>query len=337
MGFDVRMSYGEAVAFGIAKDAVRWYKIGYTPTMTTAVSDIWSAAGLYVFPTAAAGMELLSSDNTNDIGTSLYSGTSTGGSMTTLVDSGKDFTAATAVAAGDYIILDKSGTTPEWGIVTAVTATTLTVANGFSGGGVGGGGRAYAVLDNSVTTGAQAVRINYLDGFYMEHDEIVIMNGTTVVPTVNTNIYRINSFRVIAAGSTNAAVGGITLRNLADTPIYGFITATYTRSRSIMYTVPLGKTLWITQINVGYAWIDAAKAQNQYCRFWTRANRDPQTNFRTGTIFYPYTEILSVTGQVHVPLLEPTPLIAKTDIRVSGIATAAGVATCALRGYLVSS
>lgn len=46
MGFDVRMSYGEAVAFGIAKDAVRWYKIGYTPTMTTAVSDIWSAAGV---------------------------------------------------------------------------------------------------------------------------------------------------------------------------------------------------------------------------------------------------------------------------------------------------
>lgn len=155
----------QAIALGLIPGYTSWSKMGFTPTMTTAQSDIWGKAGSYAFPTAKGKWEVVSSDAL-DIGTILHNATcDASGNTTTLNDESEDFS---DVAIGDCVILDKSGTTPEWGYVTAQALHSLTIAGGFSSGGSCATARAYVVLDKSDKTGAQAVRMTYLDDAYAE-------------------------------------------------------------------------------------------------------------------------------------------------------------------------
>lgn len=320
------------LAYGVT-GKVPWTKLGYTPTMDATESDIWSYAGVYTFPTVAQEMECVSSDNTNDIGTIIKNGTSTGGSTTSLIDSGANFNAATAVAVGDCVILDKTGTVPEWGYVTAIASNTeLTIGNGFSSGG-SGSGRSYYVLDKSAKTGAHAVKIDYLDGSYLEKTIIVILNGTTTaVPTVANDIFRVNSFRIIATGTNNKPTGNLSVRHLSDSPVYSYISAGFTRARNMQYTVPYGKNLYIVQFSA--AWSVTGGSTKEFVRIYTRANIEPATKFNTGSLFYPYTEVALQNMTVFVTYDIPTMLPPKTDIRVSGKGTVAGSASCVLRGWL---
>jgi hypothetical protein len=327
------MTYLQDIAEGNVSGHTPFTKIGYSPTVNTTESDIWSAAGVYTFPSAEGKWEVVSS-SANDAGTSIFSGTSTGGSTTSLIDTGKDFTAGTPVAVGDLIILDSSGTTPEFGYVTAITsATELAVAGEFSEDGTGSG-RTYNIIDKSATTGAQAVFACYLDDDYAEHCEIIVLSGLTAVDTVNTNFFRLNSFRVIAVGSGLKAVGNLTLRADGAGTTYGYILAGFTRARSIIYTVPAGKTLYVTSVFVSWATPNDAKIQT--ARIYTRANIEPGKKHNTRDLFYPYTEVLVSNAAVTVNLDIPTSLPAKTDIRMSGLAATAGSgpATCVLRGWI---
>jgi hypothetical protein len=324
--------YLQAIAEGDIANHTPWSKIGYTPTMTTTESTIWSAAGAYVFPTAAAGMEFLSSNNIDDIGTVLHSGvTTTGGSTTTLQKVGENF--LTTTVAGDCVIVDAAGATPEWGYITSVDSNTqITFAGGLSSGGSGAARATYSIIDKSATLGAHAVKIEYLDGAFAQKSEIGILNGTTVIPTVNLDLYRINSWRIIAAGGNNRPTGNLTLRNLADTPVYGYISAQFTRARGGFYTVPAGKTLYITNGSFGFSL--AAGTKWEYARLYLRANREPATGFFTGTLFYNYGEILANNSSVPFEWHTPQKFTAGTDIRIDGIASAAGVAVSVVRGWL---
>ena len=275
-------------------------------------------------------MEAYSSNNTNDIGTSIFSGTSTGGSTTSLIDTGKDFTAGTPVVAGDCIILDKSGSVPEWGYVTAVAATELTIAGGFSSGGTGSG-RAYIVVDKSATTGAHAVIIEYLNGSYAEDTEIVLLNGTTPVDTVQTDLFRVQNVAVIATGTGNKPGGAISIRNTAGTSTFGHITAGYNHSRSSFYTVPTGKTLYIVSLTPSYGF---STNQTHYARLYLRANYEKHRDFGTGSIFYPYAEVVCANTAQELDMKSPIVFPEGVDIKMSGISTFAGVASAVMRGWL---
>jgi len=326
------MPYLFDIAEGNVSGHQLFLKFGYNPVIANVEEDIWSAGGLYAFPTAEAGLEVLSTDNTQDIGTVLFTGTSDGGSTTTLEDSTKDFTATAAV--GDWVVLDKSGTVPEYGKVTAVATTILTFAMGFSSGGTGTL-RDYEVIDDSAHTGAFAVYFRYLDDTYTVHNEIVILNGTTVIPTVNTDIYRVNGLKVICAGSTHAAVGAISLRNLADTPEYAHITAGYTISRQAVFTIPIGKTLYVTSANV--AWCSPNDSKVQSARIILKANIDSETGFHTQDIFYPYIEVQVTNNAITVGGGAPLKIPAGIDIKVSCVssnAAGSGPATCVIRGWV---
>lgn len=328
------MPYLYDIAEGNVPNHVAWSKISYAPSMVANVNtDVWSYSAtqpVYIFPTAAMGMEVLSSNNTDDIGTVIHSGTSTGGTTTSLISSTENFLTTTAI--GDCVVLDKSGTLPEYGYITAIVSNTeITIGGGFSHGGTGSG-RAYSIIDETATAGGHIVEIGYLDGNYEEKSEIVILNGTTVVPTVNTNLFRINSFRVMAAGVNKIPTGNIILRNLADTPVYSYITAGFNRARNAMYTVPLGKTLYVTDFNGGYA--TTGNANKEYARITTRANIDPSTKFRTDSIFYPLTDNVSQNTTINTVLSVPTKLPAKTDIKLSVIASQTGVVVTTLRGWI---
>jgi len=290
---------GESIALGQISNYASWSKIGYNPAVGTSEEDLWSAGGSYgnsgLFPAVAAQWEMLGDENVEDIGDILRGSrtvpitSDAGGSTTTLLDADVDFTAGggTAVEVGDLLIVDPSGTTPEWGWITTVAIHTLTFSGGLSSGG-SGTTRKYIVVDASTHKGSLAIKVDYLDSTYAAATTIMPTNGTTVVQTLNDagaalSLFRVNSFRHIGIGTeattTNKPYGNWTLRTVGGGAgtTWSYITAGYTRARNIQYTVPLGKTLYVNSVNVGFAWVDAAKAQNQYARFWTRANREPAT------------------------------------------------------------
>jgi hypothetical protein len=339
-------SFYENIGMGAYSNIVSWAKIGFSPVSPVTDTDIWSYSGTqpnYLFPTAAAGMEVTSSDNTQDIGTVIKGnaqGSSAilcdaGGTTTTLLDLDGGFLNPTIAAIGDILLIDPTGTTPEWGYITAVSSSSLTFAGGLSSGGSCATARAYTVLDYSAKTGAFAVKMDYLDGSYNQKTEITILNGTAVIPTVNLDLFRINSFRVIATGSGNKPVGNLMIRNLADTPVYSYITLGFTRARNTMYTVPNGKTLYVNKFVGGFSLASGTKWE--YGRIHTRANREPSTGFLTGSLFYSYTEIIANNSSVSIDLSIPTKLPAKTDIKVSCLASATGGSLVStLRGFLTT-
>jgi len=326
--------YEQSISRGLIAGATPFSKIGYLPSLSAGVdTSVWSYGTTqpsYLFPTSAMQMELLSSNNTDDIGTVIHNGTSTGGSLTTLINTAENF--LTTTAAGDCVVLDKSGTNPEFGYITSVDSNIqITVSGGFSRGG-SGSGRAYSIIDESATSGGHAVEVTALDGNYAEIREIVILNGTTVVPTVGTSFYRINVFRVIAAGANKKPTGAITIRHISDTPVYSYISAGYTRARNGAYTVPAGKTLYINNYIGGYA--TTGSPNKEFARITSTMNIDPTTQFRSDNLFYPFTDIVIQNSMVTIEFKCPTKIPAKTDIRIIANATANGIVLCNYRGWI---
>jgi hypothetical protein len=342
------------IAMGGFSSIIKWSKIGYCPIPITTETDIWSyGATTAVVPliVTAATMRV-KTNNAADNATSLFGPTTAdgaaGANKTSLVDADVNFS---TVEVGDCVILDKSGTTPAWGFVSDVTnkATgTLLVGDGFSDAG-GSGGRSYIILDQNVAvkTGAQAVFIGGLDANYAQQTEIVFTAGAGPGYTATVKTwYRINEFRVIAVGSTLKSTDYVALCDGTSTSIYySYISAGFNRARNIQYTVPAGKTLWVTDWNSSFGFVDAAKAQNQFCRLYTRATQysspDNGINFKTMqssgvNMWYPYSEVSLSGGATSIEFRMPTKLLQKVTLKVSGIASTAGFVDTVLRGYITT-
>jgi hypothetical protein len=246
--------YGYDVAEGNIANHIPFFKTGFNADVDAAEEDMWSAGGMYVFPLAEQGMEVYSTDNTND----------------------------------------KAG-----------------------------------------GTGALTVKIWYLTSTFVEKSETVTMTGTTNAETAATDIYRVNAFRVMTAGATGAATGTISLRNKTDhTTVYSQIAIGQTRARNSIYTVPIGKTLYIGQLSfsVGHS------SGGRYARFTLRAKYDDIIK-TVSTLFYPYFEIGIQDGAYNMSLEFPIKFPAGVDIKISVIGDAGNadaICTCAYRGWLES-
>jgi len=190
-------------------------------------------------------------------------------------------------------------------------------------------------------TGCQEVTIYYLDHNYIEQLERVSLNGTNQVLTVATDIHRVNGFRVTKTGPLLVPVGNITLSNQTGTPgtiITDIIEVGFTRARTCFYTVPLGKTLYITKYNFSFAYVGGA----HYCRLFSRMtyNNKELLNTSDQQLYYPYHEEVSNGGNFASDLPIPTMVPSLVDLKVSGtldsikVPTSA-IVTCILRGYLI--
>ena len=180
-------------------------------------------------------------------------------------------------------------------------------------------------------TGAYTITVYYLIATFTEKTVIVTMNGVGAV-TIATDIYRIQNIRVTTTGTALSAVGNITIASGGVT--YGYISAGRTRARQCIWTVPAGKSLYITQI----AFSCADQAAGKYARFTTKANYDNLSGaiLQRG-LFMPFNEvILNNTAYVR-ELNPPTKLAATIDLKVSVLANSAAQGTCALRGWIESN
>lgn len=109
--------------------------------------------------------------------------------------------------------------------------------------------------DTAAGTGARTVKITYLDVTGAgPFEEIVTLNGTTAVNTVNTNICFIEQMEVLTAGSTRSNVGILTLRSAAagGGVVVGTIAATNNQTFWAHHYIPVGKICNVTGISCGH-------------------------------------------------------------------------------------
>ena len=176
--------------------------------------------------------------------------------------------------------------------------------------------------DKAGGTGARTVTLYYLDSAYAEKSVDVNLNGTTWVDLSVADVFRVQNMRTKTVGAGGKPVGNITLADTATKGItYGYISAGRNRQRQFIWTVPAGKTLYITQASI-YAMCGTA---NKYCRIILEATYDNKsgTVLTPGVHFIGYAEGLgsqfSNGFQYGLPIKFP----AQTDIKASAIAQAA--------------
>jgi len=124
--------------------------------------------------------------------------------------------------------------------------------------------------DTNPGIGIHSIRIYYLNTDFVEKTTDVTLNGTGVVNTTATDIYRINRVRPLIVGTGLKTAGNIDIRNTADTPIYSRIAIGFTKGRQLIYTVPQAKTLYINQFTGSIGGTTAPK----YGRFIIRSTWD---------------------------------------------------------------
>lgn len=183
--------------------------------------------------------------------------------------------------------------------------------------------------DSTTGTGVQSVELYYLDSSYTEKVDTIVLSGTTPVLT-NANVFRVQNFRSLTVGTGGVAAGNIDVRDTSNTPIYGRISAGQNRARTCVWTVPDGKTLYVTSI----AFSIGGTANTKSAVFTTVANYDNKAQTMRN-FFLGYNEVVLIDDHYYRPLEVPTKLGARVDlkVRVTGL-VANCVCTCALRGWL---
>jgi hypothetical protein len=187
--------------------------------------------------------------------------------------------------------------------------------------------------DTVAGSGVQKVRISYLDGDYSSQSEIVSLNGTTSVPLTDTTVLRVNAIRATQVGAGLMAAGNITCRLVAaPNTVYRQIETGFTRGRGLTYTVPLGKTLYITSISVSSAAAEAGKAVVRWIGRAQVDDNDPTTKIN---FFQPFFEKLTLDNSFYREFEIPVRIPATADLKLSATSSVVSSAcNCELRGWL---
>jgi hypothetical protein len=187
---------------------------------------------------------------------------------------------------------------------------------------------------NTTGTGLWKVKIEGLKSDYTAVTEEVTLAGTAT--TTTNSFLRINKMYASAAGTNGVAAGTITAKIHSGSTVYAQISAGLTQSRQLIYTVPLGKTLYITSIafssGVGNA---SGPSSANFVIFTTRAKVNPADG-TASTIFYPYNEIGLLNQSFYRELEFPTKIPATADLKISCKGDVALSVQCvaAIRGWL---
>jgi len=186
--------------------------------------------------------------------------------------------------------------------------------------------------DTLAGTGVQKVRVTYLDTDYAEKSEIIDMAGATPVPLVDTSVLRVNSIRATQVGTGLMSAGDITCRLVGGAAtVYRQIPTGFTRGRGLTYTVPLGKTLFITSLSVFSGYTTSGKI----VRWIGRAQVDDTNPTVKINMFQVFFEALTQDNNFHMDFDMPVRIPATADLKMSAISNGAGsICSCALRGWL---
>jgi hypothetical protein len=233
-------------------------KYGHNESVNTGPEDVWGGGGIYDFYFITNQTVEAVSTDVDDVGSAISSGTATGGSVTTLIDTGASFQSqGTPVVVGDIVINDTNG---EWGTVnsidseTQLTHTVMTNASSVSpSSNPNESGDSYRVA-TSTGTGAGVIHIEGLNdsggGAWVVATETIVMNGQTDVAITKTFVRQYRAF-VLHAGSSGMNEGDITVEVDATTNAGLFITAGDGQTQQAIFTIPSGMTGFFLKGYVG--------------------------------------------------------------------------------------
>lgn len=150
-------------------------------------------------------------------------------------------------------------------------------------------------------TGIRSIHIHYLDGNLDDQNEEVILNGTTPVTTVATDIRFVQCAHLETYGSGKAAAGNITISSGGIT--YSYIATGSVRCSSSARRVPRGKTAFVHALWAGSASGTAAAASTIRIGSSFIANHD----YTEDGIIIPYASISVQDGSEALTLMEVIP------------------------------
>jgi hypothetical protein len=131
---------------------------------------------------------------------------------------------------------------------------------------------AFEVLSSSANnaaagTGARTIQVKGLDASWNEFTETVTLNGVTPVPLVNSSVFRINSAKVLTAGSGLKNAGNIDIRTVTGSTVYKSIPSVAQavgQDFDFLYTVPAGMIGVVTDLWISYYRIAGATAGSMH-------------------------------------------------------------------------
>ena len=160
---------------------------------------------------------------------------------------------------------------------------------------------------NTTGTGAWKVYMEGLDGSYAVTSETVNLNGTTAVATSNSylRVYRAY-ITEMGIDTSEANLGDISIQGSGGGTVYAQINTGFGQTEMAIYTVPAGKTAYMTKV-----WASVFKSAATSATFKLITRDNSGTNpLRKVRLFVGTAKEQSLDHQMQLPLSLPE----KTDI-----------------------
>ncbi len=182
-------------------------------------------------------------------------------------------------------------------------------------------------------TGAQSVLLRYLDSNYVQKDEFITMNGTNVVQTVTTDVFRPQQIATNVCGSGQCAAGNILMRRASAGSSQMQIRAGRNTAQAGYATVPVNMKVYLTNFHVAVTVGGAASACVD-----VRLGLSMNENFVvTPNRFYTHDIITLADGSSVVNYPSPMYVPPKCDMRITAVGNAGNIHAhvSARLGYLI--
>ena len=94
-------------------------------------------------------------------------------------------------------------------------------------------------------TGAQTIKVTYLDDNFNQYTETITLNGTTEVEMTEQNISFIQKAEILTSGTGLAAAGAITIADVTGGGVHAVIDAGSKESGNCTWKIPAGHTGYV--------------------------------------------------------------------------------------------
>lgn len=157
-----------------------------------------------------------------------------------------------------------------------------------------------SVNDDVAGTGARSVEIHYLDANGDQQEEVIVMDGTTPVDTVATDIIFVNDFHVVLTGSGLVAAGHVKIYKKGTVGlVYNMIAVGGNKSLVPHKMVPRSHSCVVKRWH-------ATEAKSKRCNFRLRSTNQNMMLY-PGTFLFKDTAYLngSTSGELSVNFAVP--------------------------------